>query len=709
MLAAALSLALLTSTPSETATPAVRPDSVALEPAGSYPFRAGVTLVVDSARSLAFAGSGAGVFTIDVSDPRNPEVLSDRIRGQDMNRGLWLDGDRLFSNVLPDGPGYNPDRIVEIWDVGDPRNPVMLGSVDHHSYGPGVWARDTVLLAAGFHYLFAYNIADPSSPVPLDTVLLRTGVGIDQFQARDTLVFCAENAGGIDVYNIADPANLELVAQWPEWLASQFPGVQLAGDRLYMTCGFGPLGRYSGLWVFDITDPLNGQLLGAFDTIETYAHRCAVHDTFALVGYRNGGPLKVVSVADPANMYLVDSLRPGISSMDVAWFGSLAYVTYSDRFIVYDMTDPAHPAELGAVPISLAGSGIARTGDLLLSAGSQLSVLHRTGYDDLEMLGVLDFDGSALKVEAQDSLALVTGWRRDESYRLWAVDCHDPANPVVLGTDSLLGPVAGIAVIDSVGCVATETGLYLRDLLRPGLPVVGSLAVAMVPGRLVVRDTLCFVSGDRLRVFDIADPVSIRLVADTAVEAVDLALRDTLLVTVSQYSAKLFSVSDPAHPCSLSRFTVYNARSVALADTLLVVGGATNVYVWSVADPTEPRRLGGGYVEEYVNDIDLQGDLVFTSEVRCYRLNIIPQGISEGHLPGLLAGIELCPALVRGVLALRGGHPASLLDISGRKVVDLVPGENDIRHIAPGVYFVRRPETEDGRPRTAVRKVVVQK
>jgi hypothetical protein len=55
-----------------------------------------------------------------------------------------------------------------------------------------------------------------------------------------------------------------------------------------------------------------------------------------------------------------------------------------------------------------------------------------------------------------------------------------------------------------------------------------------------------------------------------------------------------------------------------------------------------------------------------------------------------------------------GSCPASLLDITGRKVLELQPGDNDIRHLAPGVYFVRRPTTEDGRPRTSVRKVVIQ-
>ncbi len=62
--------------------------------------------------------------------------------------------------------------------------------------------------------------------------------------------------------------------------------------------------------------------------------------------------------------------------------------------------------------------------------------------------------------------------------------------------------------------------------------------------------------------------------------------------------------------------------------------------------------------------------------------------------------------ICHGTLLLPGGRESVLLDISGRKLADLVPGENDIRDLAPGVYFVR--SAESGR-RSAARKVVVQK
>ncbi|UCG43535.1 MAG: hypothetical protein JSU73_02655 [candidate division WOR-3 bacterium] len=73
-----------------------------------------------------------------------------------------------------------------------------------------------------------------------------------------------------------------------------------------------------------------------------------------------------------------------------------------------------------------------------------------------------------------------------------------------------------------------------------------------------------------------------------------------------------------------------------------------------------------------------------------------------------------------GTLLLSGGQKSKLLDITGRKVMDL-PGalasgasgavrHHDIRHIAPGVYFVREEGPRgQGSEGPSVRKVVIQR
>ena len=60
---------------------------------------------------------------------------------------------------------------------------------------------------------------------------------------------------------------------------------------------------------------------------------------------------------------------------------------------------------------------------------------------------------------------------------------------------------------------------------------------------------------------------------------------------------------------------------------------------------------------------------------------------------------------VMGIVRSESGAP---LEITGRELIELVPGPNDVRHLAPGVYFVSAART--GKPgHDCVNKVITQK
>jgi hypothetical protein len=71
-------------------------------------------------------------------------------------------------------------------------------------------------------------------------------------------------------------------------------------------------------------------------------------------------------------------------------------------------------------------------------------------------------------------------------------------------------------------------------------------------------------------------------------------------------------------------------------------------------------------------------------------------------LASVVRGVLFMPEAVGGERSAVGAH---LLDISGRKVLDLHPGANDMRALAPGVYFVCEQVQAQGH--ASVRKVVV--
>jgi YVTN family beta-propeller protein len=109
---------------------------------------------------------------------------------------------------------------------------------------------------------------------------------------------------------------------------------------------------------------------------------------------------------------------------------------------------------------------------------------------------------------------------------------------------------------------------------------------------------------------------------------------------------------------------------------------------------------------------DSPGDITWIPQHR--RMYVVDEKgqailvVRDTSLAGIDGGSALLPTralptVVDNVL-YQGARPGSssccLLDISGRKVLDLKPGVNDVRALAPGVYFVRSEPS-------AVTKVVI--
>jgi len=85
--------------------------------------------------------------------------------------------------------------------------------------------------------------------------------------------------------------------------------------------------------------------------------------------------------------------------------------------------------------------------------------------------------------------------------------------------------------------------------------------------------------------------------------------------------------------------------------------------------------------------------------------------LEEAEEAGLCRRCEA--TIAHGMLVLPGvtgdGRTANseLLDISGRNVLDLLPGPNDVRHLALGVYFVRQEPQASSHKQRAVSKIVI--
>jgi len=143
---------------------------------------------------------------------------------------------------------------------------------------------------------------------------------------------------------------------------------------------------------------------------------------------------------------------------------------------------------------------------------------------------------------------------------------------------------------------------------------------------------------------------------------------------------------------------------------------STDGAVWTQAEPQAPWPTRFGHTVA-----DFNGKMWLLGGADSTR--ILPPlndvwwstgvGLQEEKRPTSHASCAT-PTVVRSVLLLAESPSSSastnsLLDIGGREAMELHSGVNDVRALAPGVYFVRRPVTEDGRPGASIRKVVLTK
>ena len=139
--------------------------------------------------------------------------------------------------------------------------------------------------------------------------------------------------------------------------------------------------------------------------------------------------------------------------------------------------------------------------------------------------------------------------------------------------------------------------------------------------------------------------------------------------------------------------------------SVTVIDGATNQVLRTIGVREYAVALCHNPVQNRVYVVNCYGSCI--SVLR----DSMPPGVAE--LPSSEVRTTNTATIVRGSLLLTeavGGKRlavnAHLLDVSGRKVLDLKPGPNDVQALAPGVYYARGASAVK-REASSVTKVVI--
>lgn len=212
-------------------------------------------------------GASNNVYTINVSDPSDPQVL-DNFTCPVMTVDLAVKGNLVFVACWWDG--------VRVFDISDPSNIVQIA----HTMG---WTQGGI---PGETFCYAQAIAVEGNYLYI--------VDYGPFSEEDTY--------GLYILDVSDPANPVLANRF-QGITGHPVDIAVKGTVIYSADGYG------GVEAIDVSDPLNPSSL-SYVNLPDGATGITVEDNFAYASNYIMGGVEVMDIKDPADMQLTGWYKP---------------------------------------------------------------------------------------------------------------------------------------------------------------------------------------------------------------------------------------------------------------------------------------------------------------------------------------------------------------------------------------------------------------
>jgi hypothetical protein len=168
---------------------------------------------------------------------------------------------------------------------------------------------------------------------------------------------------------------------------------------------------------------------------------------------------------------------------------------------------------------------------------------------------------------------------------------------------------------------------------------------------------------------------------------------------------RIVSIADPSMPVELGSLqTASCAYGLDVWESVAYVADQYDgLRLVDVSDPGFPFEAGYFDTGGYVDGVTVRDSLIFAADHwnGLHIMKSLYTGIRAQRTPKPGGGTR--PAVVASGRMFLSQGPGVLLDACGRGVKRLVSGQNDVRDLAPGVYFLRHPEETDMRRLLLVR------
>lgn len=559
--------------------------------------------------SLAFAGIGPRLVTLDLAEPGAPRWLGSSPVLKGRVTGLQVAGG--FAYAVLEGWGLS---VISVSDLSAPHpvGSLAIPGAAGIAGGPG-WV---YLSGRG---LTAVDVSRPEAPEV--TFILEADQAVGAVLFRGESLYLGLEDGRLTRYNLRDRAR-------PAWLAERaldapLTALALAGEQLVAGLGAGGAGQPPRAVVMDVADADTLRPLGELSleqapvALEADRGRAWVLD--------GAGGLQVLAIDAPAGPRRLGGRPLGEGGRALALTRDRAYTGLGGRLVALDAAAALTPTLLADARVGWSAERVVADGRRVLVAGVAAGLVIAPADPASEngraepIAPAWPGPGVGQAPALRDAAAFGEGFVLADEARGLVVLGAPPASggaPPEVGRLAAPGAqrvlVGGAQALLLVGAdalwsvdLAEPSTPRSRAVFRlpddPGAPAEDAITDLVADGTTVLLAT----AGAELIVLDAADPDAPRIVARLPEAGTRLALAGTrLLASGSDRGLLLFDIANPAAPTRTARF---REPGWSLGP---VAADGDRAYLTAVADPRPPSPgapAAAGAVELWALDLAAPG------------------------------------------------------------------------------------------------------
>ncbi len=287
----------------------------------------------DAARDVFVQGNRAyiaddrcGMKVLDISNIQQPFEIGycDTIGPEPELYSLWTEDTLVY---LGDDITRFPPRFAVV-NAKDPRNIIRLGScrTPGNISAEDMFLKDSIVYSVHVSYLYGYKINNPNSPTVACSLLVGGDEAYGVF-VKDSFAYVA---GGrtLKIVNIANLSNPRVVGSCS---TSYRANAVFVKDAIAYVVS----SNAGGLYIFNVADPSSPFLIAYFLTRDSSARDVWIDDTLAYIATWRS--FQVVNVKNPANPFEVGYYTPPTSIKRIFYDGRYIYgAAFEGGMIVFE-------------------------------------------------------------------------------------------------------------------------------------------------------------------------------------------------------------------------------------------------------------------------------------------------------------------------------------------------------------------------------------